>query len=94
MTRRERVLEALSFKETDRPPMDLGGMLSTGISAFAYPGLVRALGLPARRPRVADTYQMLALPDMDVLDALDCDVVAVFMHWGVTNAFEQPDPLA
>ena len=91
MTRRERVMKALSFEETDRVPRDLGGMLSTGISCFAYPKLVEALGLPYRRPRVHDVWQMLALPDLDVLDALDCDVVTVAQNWMVTNAFEQPD---
>ncbi len=63
-------------------------MRSTGISAFAYPKLVEALGLPPRLPRVEDTGQMLALPDLDVLDALGCDVVTIAD--GVTNAFEQP----
>ena len=38
------------------------------VSCFAYPGLVRALGLPPRRPRVYDTGQMLALPDTGVHD--------------------------
>ena len=33
---------ALNFQETDRIPKDLGGMLSTSISAFAYPKLVEA----------------------------------------------------
>ena len=47
--RRERVMKALSFEETDRVPMDLDGMASTGISCFAYPGLVAALGLPPDR---------------------------------------------
>jgi len=32
---------------------------------------------------------MLALPDLDVLDALGCDVVTI--RDGVTNAFEQPE---
>jgi uroporphyrinogen decarboxylase len=89
MTRRERVLRGLSFQETDRVPMDLAGMASTGISCFAYPRLVEALGLPPRRPRVYDTMQMLALPDLDVLDALDCDVVTI--NWDMTNAFDQPE---
>ncbi len=89
LTKRERVLKALSFEETDRVPMDLSGMLSTSISCFAYPGLVKALGLPERRVRVYDTGQMLALPDLDVLDALGCDVVTVFMD--ATNAFDQPE---
>lgn len=89
MTRRERVLRALSFQETDRVPLDLSGMASTGISCFAYPDLRRALGLPPRRPRVYDTGQMLALPDLDVLDALDIDIVTVMMD--STNAFDQPE---
>ncbi len=92
MTSRERVMKALAFEPTDRVPRDLGGMLSTGISCFAYPDLVKALGLPPRRPKVHDTGQMLALPDLDVLDALGCDVVSVFMHLGVSNAFDQFDP--
>ena len=88
MTSRERVIAALNFKRPDRLPKDLGGMRSTGISAFAYPKLVKALGLPQRRPKIHDVWQMLALPDTDVLDALGCDVVAI--DGNVTNAFEEP----
>lgn len=88
MTPRDRVLASLSFNETSMVPRDLGAMKSTGISAFAYPRLVDALGLPPRRPRVHDTGQMLALPDLDVLDALGCDIVTI--DGGVTNAFEEP----
>ncbi len=89
MNRRERVMAALSFQPVDRLPRDLGGMPSTGISCFAYPRLRAALGLPPKLPRVYDTSQMLALPDTDVLDALDCDVVSVCPP--VTNAFDQPE---
>jgi uroporphyrinogen decarboxylase len=88
MTSRERVMRALAFEETDRVPLDLGGMRSTGVSAFAYSSLVRALGLPDRRPCIHDTGQMLALPDRDVLDALGCDVVTV--EADVTSAFSDP----
>jgi uroporphyrinogen decarboxylase len=88
MTARERVLKAMAFEETDRVPMDLGGMPSTCISCFAYPRLVAELGLPPRRPRVYDTGQMLALPDLDVLDALDCDVVTADLV--VSNAYDNP----
>ena len=90
MTRRERVLAALEFRAPDQLPKDLSAMPSTGISCFAYPKLVAALGLPPRLPRVYDTGQMLALPDRDVLDALDCDVITV-MGTGCTNAFDEPD---
>jgi len=89
MTSRERVLKSLNFEQTDRIPKDLGAMRSTGVSAFAYPKLVDALGLPPRLPRVHDTSQMLALPDLDVLDALGCDVVTI--DGGVTNAFQEPE---
>jgi len=88
-TSRERVLDALNFRPVDRVPKDLGGMRSTSISAFAYPRLVAALNLPPRRPKLEDTWQMLALPDLDVLDALNIDVVTIL--GGVTNAFEQPE---
>ena len=89
MTPRDRILNAIDFKPTDRVPLDLAGMRSTGISCFAYPKLVKALGLPPRRPRIYDNGQMLALPDIDVLDALGCDCVLV--EEGVTNAFPQPE---
>ena len=92
MTSRETVLKALAFEETDRVPMDLDGMASTGISCFAYPGLVSALGLPPRPPKVYDTGQMLAMPEADVLDALGCDVVTI--HGDVTNAFDEPEKWA
>ena len=41
MTSRERILNAIEFKPTDRIPLDLAGMRCTGISAFALPGLVK-----------------------------------------------------
>jgi uroporphyrinogen decarboxylase len=89
MNSRDRVLAALNFKAVDRIPCDLGGMPSTCISCFAYPALVDALGLPPRRPRVYDSSQMLALPDLDVLDALRCDVIT--LQPDLTNAFPQPE---
>jgi uroporphyrinogen decarboxylase len=77
MTSRERIIEALSFNPTDRVPCDLDAMGSTSISAFAYPKLVKALGLPARPVRIFDSWQMIAVVDMDVLDALGCDCICV-----------------
>jgi len=89
MTSRERIVAALNFRPTDRLPKDLAGMRSSGISAFGYQALRKALGLPQKPTRVYDTAQMLALPHPDVLDALGCDVVIVEGD-GLTNAFEQP----
>ena len=47
-TSRERILKTLNFETPDRLPKDLGAMRSTGISAFAYPKLVEALGMVKR----------------------------------------------
>ena len=82
---RDIVLQSLNFQTPVRVPKDLGGMRSTSVSAFVYPKLVAALGLTPRLPRVEDTGQMLALPELDVLDALGVDVVTILD--GVTNAF-------
>ena len=64
-------------------------MLSSGISGFAYPKLVEALGLPPRLPKMYDTGQMLAMPELDVLDALGTDVVTIVGR--ATNAFDEPE---
>lgn len=89
MTSRERILHALNFKPTDRIPKDLGGMNSTGLSAFLYPKLTEKLGLGKRIPRIHDTSQMLALPEIDVLDLLGCDVIHVGNEHN--NIFNQKD---
>lgn len=90
MTSRERVVAALNFQPTDRLPKDLSGNRSSSISAFGYQALRQALGLPHKPTRVYDSAGMLALPDLDVLDALGCDVVVVEGD-GLTNAYEQPE---
>jgi uroporphyrinogen decarboxylase len=88
LSSRDRVIRALNFKPVDRVPKDLGGMLSSSVSAFVYDRLARELGLPGRIPKIYDSCQMLAMPDMDVLEALGCDVATIMCD--MTNAFEQP----
>lgn len=90
MNSRERVIASLNFQPVDRLPKDLAGMRSTGISAFTYQALRQTLGLPVKPTRVHDTGQMLALPHIDVLDALGCDLVTIEGD-GTTNAYEQPE---
>lgn len=86
MNRRQRVIDGLNFKETDQVPKDLGGMRSTSISCFNYRALRKALNLEDRLPMVYDEGQMLAIPEPDVLDALDCDVA--FVQADTTNAYD------
>jgi len=82
VTSRERVIAALRHQETDRIPIDLGGMRSTGITAIAYNRLKRHLGIPipddpqaTNHTRVYDIVQQLAEPDAEVLDRFGADVV-------------------
>ncbi len=65
---------ALSHREPDRIPFDLGGSRMTGIHIRAYARLRTALGLPAIDVRVSDVTQQLADVDTDVMDLLGCDV--------------------
>ena len=53
-------------------------------------GAAPCAGLARQTHGVYDTGQMLALPHIDVLDALGCDVVIVESD-GITNVFDQPD---
>ncbi len=77
MTARERVLAAVSHREPDRVPVDLGATPSSGISAIAYNRLKRYLGLSLPPTRVYDVVQQLAQPDEAVLDLFGVDVVDV-----------------
>jgi len=79
MTSRERVKAAVSGQIPDRVPVDLGSTRVTGIQCWAYKGLVEALGLPDRTPRVYDLMQMLAEVDDDVIEAAGLDCVGVFI---------------
>lgn len=75
MTKRERVQVAISHREPDRPPVDLGGMRSTGISAIAYGRLKRHLGITGGQTYVYDVVQQLAEPEAEILDYVQSDVV-------------------
>ena len=73
MNSRERVHRILNHQEADRPAIDLGSTRMTGMSAWTYRALKRALGLPSDQVRVYDLYQMLAEVEDPVLDALGAD---------------------
>ena len=45
MTGRQRILNTIAGKPTDRVPIDLGVHFSTGISAFAYYNLRKYLNM-------------------------------------------------
>ena len=74
MDSRERVLTALSHKEPDRVPFDLGGTVVSGIQASAYRRLRHYLGLPEKEIVFADEIQQVAQVDEDVKERLGVDV--------------------
>ena len=75
LTSRERIYKALDHEEGDRYPIDLGMHFSTGISVFAYYNLRNYLGLSTNRIQLADTVQLLARVDGDILERFHCDTV-------------------
>ena len=79
MNPRERITAALSHREADRIPIDLGGTMVTSITRAAYVPLRRHLGLPDVRIAVSDLIQQLPYLDEDVLDRLGSDVRAVLL---------------
>ena len=79
MTSRERVLTALRHEEPDRVPVDMGGMVSTGIMAMAYNKLKAHLGMTGGRTRMYDLYQQLAEPEPEMLEHVGADVVSLFL---------------
>jgi uroporphyrinogen decarboxylase len=74
MTSRERVLQAVNFRPTDRVPIDLGSMKASGITVRAYNELKAKLGIDTST-RVWDTRLMIASVDQEILQRFHVDVV-------------------
>jgi uroporphyrinogen decarboxylase len=74
---RERVRTALSHREPDRVPIDLGGTPVTGISAVAYARLKQSLGLDGEPVRVADILLQLAEVEEPVRRRFGVDVIGL-----------------
>ena len=77
MTSRERVRRAINHQQTDRPPLDLGSTLVTGIHVSAYLRLKKALGVRGGVSRVYDPFQMLGMVEEPVKKALGVDTFGI-----------------
>ena len=94
-TSRERVLRALSCRQVDRVPVDLGGTLGTGAHVSVIANLRQALGLdePGARVKVVEPYQMLGEVAADLRDVLAIDTVNLpgpRNHFGFADADFKP----
>jgi uroporphyrinogen decarboxylase len=72
MNPRERVVETLQHREPDRPPVDLGGIVS-GIHNKAYSNLIQALNFDLKAMIDPRDVQQLAKLDEVVLERLGVD---------------------
>lgn len=86
MTSRERVIKAINHEPVDRMPIDLGGSIATGISAFAYWNLREYLGLDTDNIAINDMMKLfLAYVDEDVRKRFHCDCIALNPGWRSTE---------
>jgi uroporphyrinogen decarboxylase len=85
LTSRDRVLAALRHEETDRIPIDFGGMASTGIMAIAYAWLKEFLGINSGQIRVFDIGQQLAEVELEILTRFGVDVISLENSLGETQ---------
>jgi len=76
MNSRERVRAALEHRQPDRPPVDLGGSLVTGINAMGYARLKQHLGLPGA-VRVNSVILLLAEVEQELVRRWGLDVLPV-----------------
>ncbi len=77
MTPQERILTAISHKQPDRVPIDLGATPSSGISVVAYQNLIKYLGKTHLKTHVYDVIQEVAQPEMELLDHFGVDVIDI-----------------
>ncbi len=89
MNSRERVLAALSHREPDRIPVDLGSTCVTSITSGACGPLRRQLGLPVDDAPIWDFPQQLPYLGEDLLVRLGVDTRPVT----VTRSMAMPEPL-
>lgn len=74
MTSRERVFRAVNFQETDRVPIDLGGMKASSIGVKAYNQIKGRLGIHTNT-RIWDPKFMIASVEDEVMQRFHVDVV-------------------
>jgi uroporphyrinogen-III decarboxylase len=79
LTPRERLIKSLNHEPVDRVPVDLGGTPCSGAHVSIIAKLRKELGMHKEgdRVKVAEPYQMLGEVVLDLIEALEIDVVNV-----------------
>ena len=81
MTGRERTQLAVTHRQPDRVPFDLGGMAQSGIHRLAYANLRRHLGLPEGAVRRQNIITQAAIIDDDIRKRLGIDTYFIPGKW-------------
>ncbi len=89
MTSRERILSAISHRQPDRVPVDIGATPSSGVSVVAYQNLARHLGKTHLKTHVYDVIQEVVQPEMEFLDHFGVDVVDVGRFFNTSEDYWQ-----
>jgi uroporphyrinogen-III decarboxylase len=78
LTSRERILAALSHKQPDRCPIDLGSNGQTGMNVSTLYRFRKALGLDNHRLKVIEPFQMLGEVEPDLLKLVGSDMIGLW----------------
>ena len=84
MTSRERVQRALSHREVDRAPIDLGGTQNSTLCAGAFESFARFLGLHAPPVMLSLSFETVRLPEA-MLSRLPVDTRGVYARSPATG---------
>lgn len=93
---RKRVLDTLQHRIPDKIPIDFGATRFSGIHVKAYQSLRRYLSLAERAAKLYDVWQQLALPEEDLLNLFEVDVVGLHrmkVSFGLSNERWKRDSL-
>jgi uroporphyrinogen decarboxylase len=80
MTHRERIINALNHRESDRQPIDFGGTDCSSIHLIAYNKLREYIGIEPRQIRLACLSQMVVDVDEEVQNYFIGDAKALYFQ--------------
>jgi len=94
MKSKERILNAIKHKESDKIPVDLGGSIQSTIHVYAYSNLKKALGISSGNIEVMDSFILAAKVEDSIREALQIDTIPILPPidaLGVRNDVEKKE---
>ena len=82
LSHRERILMALEHKESDRVPVDLGGMDCSGIMGIAYNQLKDYWNIKEGETKIYNVLLEVALVEPEILRRINADVMPISLRIG------------